>query len=88
MIADPDRWTRLPPHTNLYAGFGGKLYPVMIGRWTRRLFAISGPVAKSAPIVLLVDGQRFRRQHARLRSKLRRWGYSVLPRRLQKGRNL
>lgn len=64
-------------------GPGGRCYPAWIERWTRSVYAASGPVAFSVPVVVLTP--RLGLPARKLAGKLQRWGYKAVRLRLLPG---
>jgi hypothetical protein len=75
----PKHPTKLPAQTTLRVRFAGKDYPAWIERWSRRVFTVAGPVAKSVGVHVVLDRPvaRFRQQDFAVRLKLERWGYQT-----------
>lgn len=70
--------TRLPRLTTLAVEFAGKRYPAWIQRWTRHVFTVAGPIAKTAALKICVARPRIRQMDFAVRRKLERWGYQSL----------
>jgi hypothetical protein len=70
--------TRLPPGVSLHARFAGALCQAWIERWTRHIFTIAGPAAKSCDVIISMPNFKHSAARGRLISKLGRWGYYKL----------